>query len=276
MIVDYHMHLRGPVAGQGPEPLVLTVENVERWVDMAKQRGVDEIGFTEHDYYFRQTAGIWFLPYHLERCLFDLDDYVGAVAEAKRRGLPVKLGVEVDYVGSRQDELAGILARYPFDFMLGSVHEVFEFPVDQEPGVWERYSVEEVWRTYFEQLCELANSGHVDVMAHPDLAKIFGHRPSPEVVAELHESVAANLGRAGVAIEISTAGLRKTVGEIYPDEEFLAACHRHDVPITIASDAHRPDIVGFELSQAIELAGRVGYTTVSVFEGRSRRQAPLG
>jgi histidinol-phosphatase (PHP family) len=277
MIVDYHMHLRGdPPSPGASEPLVLTVENVDRWVNLARARGVDEIGFTEHDYYFTQTRKIWFLEYHLERCLFDLDEYVGAVLEAKRRGLPVKLGIEVDYVGERQDGLAAILAEYPFDFILGSVHEVYEFAVDQEPGVWEKHSVEEVWRRYFDQLCELARTGHVDVMAHPDLAKIFGRRPAPEVLAELHETVAAELGRAGVAVEISTGGLRKAVGEIYPDEAFLVACRRHEVPITTASDAHYVDVVGHEIAQAVALARRSGYETVSVFEGRARRQEPLG
>jgi histidinol-phosphatase (PHP family) len=276
VIPDYHMHLRGPKAADGSEPLVFTADNAERYVAVARGKGVDEIGFTEHVYYFRQTERIWFLPYHLERCGADLDVYVEAVLETRARGLPVKLGLEVDFVGERQSELAELLAPYPFDFLLGSVHEVVDVPVDQQPGVWARKSIEEVWRGYFEHLCELARSGHVDVMAHPDLAKIYGQRPAPAVVAELHESVAAELGRAGVAVEISTAGLRKPVGELYPDPAFLEACRRHGVPITTASDAHVAELVGSELSQAVALARGSGYETVSVFDRRQQRQEPLG
>ncbi|MFN8187813.1 MAG: histidinol-phosphatase HisJ family protein [Gaiellales bacterium] len=276
MIVDYHMHLRGPRDADGSEPLVLTADNAERFALVARARGVTEIGFTEHVYYFRQTAPVWHLPYHTQRCVHDLDAYVDAVLEARRRGHPVRLGIEVDYVGDRQDALAELLAPYPFDFILGSVHEVGDMDLDKQPGVWGHRSVEDVWRGYFDHLCELARSGHVDVMAHPDLPKIFGDRPAPEVVAELHERVPAALAEAGVAVEISTAGLRKPVGELYPDEAFLAACHRRGVPITTASDAHLAELVGHELPRAVELARRLGYETVSVFERRHRRQEPLG
>lgn len=276
MIVDYHMHLRGPRDAAGSEPLVLTADNAERFVEVARERGVDEIGFTEHVYYFRQTESIWFLPYHTRRCVHDLDRYVEAVLEARDRGLPVKLGIEVDYAGERQDALAEILAAYPFDFVLGSVHEVGDLELDKLPGVWATRPVEEVWHGYFDHLCELAQSGHVDVMAHPDLPKIFGQRPSESVAAELYEHAAEVLAEAGVAVEISTAGLRKPVGEIYPDAAFLAALHRRNVPITTASDAHVAELVGYELPQAVELARRVGYASVSVFEQRCRRQEPLG
>jgi histidinol-phosphatase (PHP family) len=276
MIVDYHMHLRGPAGPDGAEPLDFSLEAIERFLDTAARRDVDEIGFTEHVYYFRQTRDVWFLDYHLQRCLHDLDAYCDTVLEAKQRGLPVKLGLEVDYVPGRQAELAELIAPYPFDYLLGSVHEVVDFAVDERPGVWERLSVEEVWRSYFSTLCELARSGYVDVMAHPDLAKIYGQRPSPEVVAELAEAAAEAFADCDVAVEVSTAGLRKPVGEIYPSLGFLEACRRRGVPITTASDAHTSDLVGKDFDRALELARRAGYASVSVFDGRQRRQEPLG
>jgi histidinol-phosphatase (PHP family) len=275
VIVDYHMHLRRPKV-DGAEPLALSADAVEPFVERARERGVDEICFTEHVYYFRQTRDIWFLPYHVERCVYDLDAYCGAVLEAKRRGLPVKLGLEVDYVGGRQDELAELLASYPWDLVLGSVHEVLDVVVDQAPGVWAERRVEDIWRDYVSHLCELAGSGHVDVLAHPDLAKIYGERPPVPVLTELHEHAAASIAAAGVAIEISTAGLRKPVGELYPDRGLLDACRRHGVAITTASDAHEPRLVGEDIEQAVELARAAGYETVSVFEERVRRQEPLG
>jgi histidinol-phosphatase (PHP family) len=275
MIVDYHMHLRGPKV-DGSEPLVLSPEAVGPFVERARERGVDEICFTEHVYYFRQTREVWFLPYHVERCVYDLDVYCDALLEAKRRGLPVKLGLEVDFVRERQDELAALIAPYPWDLILGSVHEVLDLAVDQQPGVWAERPVEDIWRCYVSRLCELAASGHVDVLAHPDLAKIYGHRPPPDVLAELHDQMAVAFAQAGVAVEISTAGLRKPVGELYPDRALLGACRDRGVPITIASDAHESSLVGQDFDRAVELARATGYETVSVFDGRSRRQEPLG
>lgn len=257
MILDYHMHLRDP-----DERVVHTLEAVERFVETASAHGVDEIGFTEHVYYFRQTRPVWTLQYQTERCVYDLDTYVDVVLEAKRRGLPVKLGLEVDYVGERQDELAALLEAHPWDYLLGSVHWIDGQGVDQLPGIWAHAAVDEVWRRYFAALLELASSGHVDVLAHPDLAKIFGNRPDRIEYPPLD----------GVALEISTAGLRKPVGELYPAAAMLAS----RPAITLASDAHVPADVGRDLDRAVAHARAAGYETVTVFEGRKARQEPLG
>ena len=128
MIVDYHMHLR-----DRDERIAHRADAVEPFVETAARRGVDEIGFTEHVYYFRQTRALWDRPYESERCVYDLEAYVDAVVEAKRQGLPVKLGLEVDHVGDRQDELAAMLEPYPWDFLLGSVHNVDGLAIDSAP-----------------------------------------------------------------------------------------------------------------------------------------------
>ena len=270
MIADYHMHLRA--ARADGEEIDHTPEAVERYVEVAAARGVDEIGFSEHVYYFEQTRRLWNVQYQLERCAYDLDVYVDAVLEAKRRGLPVKLGLEVDYVGARQHELAEILAPYPWDFLLGSVHWIDGLAVDQLPGLWGAHGVEGVWRRYFDALAELAESRTVDVLAHPDLPKIFGTRPAPEVLDALHECAATAVARAGVCVEVSAAGLRKPVGEIYPDRSLLRRCRALGVPITLASDAHVADDVGRDLERAIEHAREAGYETIAVFDRRRRRK----
>jgi len=257
VIVDYHMHLRDP-----GEKVDFSVAGIERFLETAAARGVDEVGFTEHVYYFEQTRSVWDLPYQLERCVCDLDAYVDAIREAKRQGLPVKLGLEVDAVGHRRDELAAALVPYPWDYLLGSVHWIDGLAVDQEPGIWANASVAEVWTRYTAALAQLAASGHVDVLAHPDLAKIFGHRPEQIDYPQLN----------GVALEISTNGLYKPVAELYPDAAMLAS----RPPITLASDAHVPANVGRDFDRALELARTAGYETVTVFERRIARQEPLG
>ena len=274
MIVDYHMHLRRPT--EGHEEVEHTRAALERYVSKARERGVDEIGFTEHVYYFRQTREIWDLPYQLDRCRYDLDAYCDTVLEARGEGFPVKLGLEVDYVGEQQELLSELIAGYPWDFLLGSVHWIDGVAVDQEPGLWGLHSVEEVWRRYVGAIAELAESGATDVLAHLDLAKIFGKRPEQGVLAELHEQLAETAARGGLAVEVSTAGIRKPVGELYPDPELLRACSAREVPITVASDAHVPALVGEDFERALELAHGAGYETVSVFDGRRRRQEPLG
>jgi histidinol-phosphatase (PHP family) len=271
VIVDYHLHLRDP-----EERVDHTVAAVERFVEAAGQRGVDELGFTEHAYYFEQTQRLWQEPYMLERCSYDLGRYAEAVLEAKGRGLPVKLGLEVDYVAGRERETTELLAPYPWDYLLGSVHYVDGFAVDQEPGLVEKLGPGEAWRRYFVWLRNTARSGLFDSLSHPDLVKHHGPRAELESVRWLHEETADAIEAAGICIEVSSAGLHKPVGELYPDPALLEACHVRGVPITLASDAHVPQAVGRDLDRAVELARAAGYETLTVFDGRRRRQEPLG
>ncbi|HXV33527.1 MAG TPA: histidinol-phosphatase [Gaiellaceae bacterium] len=275
MIVDYHMHLRGPADGR-EGPVELTAAAAGRFAEQAAARGVDEIAFTEHMYYFRQAEPFLQHPYQRGRVAHDLDDYCDAVLAARAQGLPVRLALEVEWLPGREGELAEALGPYPWDFLLGSVHLLDGEAVDMEPGVWDGREVEDVWRRYFAEFAALARSGLADVLAHPDLVKIFGRRPDPETVAACHEDAAAAAAEAGVAVEVSTAGLRKPVGELYPDLGFLTRCRELGAGATLASDAHVAQDVGRDFDAALDHLRAAGYDTVTVLAGREARQEPLG
>ncbi len=275
VIVDYHMHLRGPADGR-EGPVELTVTAVERFVERAAARGVDEIAFTEHMYYFRQAEPLLAHPYQRGRVAHDLDDYCAAVLDAKAQGLPVKLAIELEWLPGRERELAELLRPYPWDFVLGSVHLLDGEAVDLQPGIWGELPVEDVWRRYFVELGGLARSGLADVLAHPDLVKIFGRRPSPETVAACHDEAAAAVAEGGAAVEVSTAGLRKPVGELYPDAAFLARCRERGVGATLASDAHVAADVGRDFDAGVEHLRAAGYGTITVLTEREARQEELG
>src|SRR5262249_15594912 len=230
----------------------------------------------EHVYYFEQTRALWDEPWILERCGYDIEPYVEAVLEAKDRGLPVKLGLEVDYAAGTERETGEALARYPWDYLLGSVHFVDGFPVDQDPGLVEKLGPHEAWRRYFVWLRNAARSGLFDSLSHPDLVKHHGPRPDAESVQWLQEETADAIEAAGLCIEVSAAGLHKPVGELYPDASLLDACRARGGPITLASDADEPQNVGRGLDRAVGHARAAGYDTVTVFERRDGRQEPLG
>jgi histidinol-phosphatase (PHP family) len=113
-------------------------------------------------------------------------------------------------------------------------------------------------------------------MAHPDLPKVFGDRPPGGVPQREYEETADAFAAAGVACEVSSAGLRKLARELYPAPAFLQACSDRGVPITLAADGHRPQDVGLDLEHAARLATEAGYRTVTAFRGREPRQEPLG
>jgi histidinol-phosphatase (PHP family) len=264
VIVDYHMHLRAP-----NESLDHSVRGVERFVEVAAERGLDEIGFTEHVYYFTQTRDLWSTPYHLEHCSYDIEPYVEAVMEAKRQGLPVKLGLEVDYEPDKEEQTREVLAPYPWDYLIGSIHFIGQAGIDGEPSLVDEVGVEEAWRRYYETLGRAAGSGLFDTLAHPDLVKMYG----PEIPWDW-DAVADSLD--GTCLEVSSMGLHKRHGKLYPNPELLREARSHCVGITLASDAHVPELVGRDLDKAVDHARAAGYETVTVFDRRQSRQEPLG
>jgi histidinol-phosphatase (PHP family) len=145
------------------------------------------------------------------------------------------------------------------------VHWIGGLALDQKPGLWGIGSVEDVWGLYARELAAAARSGHFDVLAHPDLVKIFGDRVDWD-----WQPVTDALD--GVALEVSTAGLHKPVRELYPEAGLLRGARR----ITLASDAHLAEDVGRDFEAAVDHARRAGFETVTVFDGRSSRQEPLG
>jgi histidinol-phosphatase (PHP family) len=152
---------------------------------------------------------------------------------------------------------------------IGFTEHVYYF---RQTRLLDAVGVEEAWRRYFDVLGEAARSGLFDSLSHPDLVKIFGERDDPFDYGDVVETIA----ESGGAVEVSTAGLRKPVGELYPHPEFLAACRERGVPVTLGSDAHSPDVVGRDFDRARELLRSAGYETVTVFERRRARQEPLG
>jgi histidinol-phosphatase (PHP family) len=135
-----------------------------------------------------------------------------------------------------------------------------------------------VWSRYFEWVAEAARSGLFDIMAHPDLVKVHGaERPRPDGdLRRYYEPAVEAFAEAGVAVELSTAGLRKAVGELYPARAMLEMVIDAGCPIALSSDAHVPDHLGFRYEDAVAELEALGVRELCVFEGRQRRLEPIG
>jgi histidinol-phosphatase (PHP family) len=290
-VLDYHLHLWPHSERQTP----LSLEQLKAYCEKAQAAGVSELAVTEHLFRFRQAdsllGGFWaderaspglkasMADYWDFHATADLDDYVTCAQEAKDAGLPVVIGLEVDYYEGRMDEVAGLLACYPFDVLLGSVHWLGAWRFDDldDPvsmGEWSARQVDACWDTYTGALEELAASGVCDVLAHPDLIKVAGHRP--DAPAEWWDRIAEAADSSGMAAEVSSAGWRKPVGEQYPAVPLLERFAARGVPLTTASDAHRVEHVADHAASLRGLLGSVGVEFLQGYRGRQPHAVAVG
>jgi histidinol-phosphatase (PHP family) len=292
-VADYHVHLHphGPWNGSGPEPGRYRRGHLEAYVERAAARGVEEIGFTEHLYRCVESIDVlgpfWEDPsapiaaaetksWVPDDVWMSLDAYVEQIVDARDRGLPVKLGLEVDFFPHTIGDVLDLLAPYPWDYLIGSVHWVGGWSVDHDISVaeFDRRGVRRSYEDYFAVVVELARSGALDVLGHVDVVKKFGHLLDA-VPTDLYDAVVAAAVAGGTAVEVSTSGLHEQVGEIYPAAPFLERFHAAGVPITLASDAHVAEHAARDFDVAVTWAADAGYTTRTIFSDRVGRQVPL-
>ncbi|NLM55781.1 MAG: histidinol-phosphatase HisJ family protein [Firmicutes bacterium] len=277
-MIDYHVHLeRGP----------LDLHWLKKFWAQAEARGLQEIAITEHAHRFKEfypvyshlISGSDAYPYMKQWITEDfklsLADYFRLLEEARAAGIPVRSGIEVDYFEGKEDYIRALLEDLPFDLVLGAVHVLGKWGFDfcSDCG-WSGRDTDEVYREYIAVLKNAVQAGLFDCMAHLDVIKVFGHRPT----RDCHDSWVALfeiMARQGLAMEISTAGLRKPVGEIYPAPALIAIAAQYGIPITIASDAHEPGDVGYKWEEAVALARNHGYKSITVYSQRQPRQIPF-
>jgi histidinol-phosphatase (PHP family) len=275
VLTDYHLHLRSDeLSATAAEHF--TTANVERYREVASERGIAELGVSEHIHRFRQALEVWSHPFWQANAVDDLDDYCRFVREST----DLRLGIEADFVAGAEDRTANLLEARDFDYVVGAVHFLRDESVDMdEYGVWRSTrSAGQIWQRYFQTLGEAARSGLFDILAHPDLVKVWGpERPLPEGdLRRYYELALDGIAESGIAVEVSTAGLRKRARELYPAPAFLQMCVEAGAPVALSSDAHGPQDVGADYEQALELLERVGVGELCVFERRARRLEPIG
>lgn len=261
---DYHLHTRLCRHAVG---------ELTDYADQARQKGLTEIGFSDHSPMLRDDFDDW-------RMRFDqLDPYVAQVrqTQAQHPQLIIKLGLEVDFLPGHEPWIRELAARHPWDYLIGSVHYVSDrWAVDNPAQVseWKNRPPLEVWTTYFDRLTQAASSGLFDVVGHVDLPKKFGFYPQSDY-SDLYRRFLEVASEQKLAIELNTGGLRKDCREIYPSRSLLKLIRQYEIPITFGSDSHAPTEVGMGFDQAIQLAREAGYSHYCRFTGRRRETLPL-
>jgi len=288
-VIDYHLHLWP----HSESSVWFKLDQIADYCDEAARHGVTELALTEHTSRFVDVIAavgpFWqrygheptspllaeYIDFHARN---SLEQYVTLAQTAKDEGLPVKVGLEVDYYADQMDVVSELLAQYPFDVLIGSVHWLgtWQFDdIDNEGHMheWAVRDVDQCWADYARAIDELSSSNAVDVLAHPDLIKVAGYQAlNPSDYWDLMAESAAN---ADLTMECSSAGWFKPIAEQYPAGGFLDRLVAKGLSFTTASDAHHLERVGSRAEDLATLLEARGVHEVASYDRRQRRMIPL-
>lgn len=254
---DYHMHT--PLCKHA-------VGEPTEYAAYALKLGLTEIGMSDHNPMIRDDFDDWHMA------IGELDQYVEMVEKARRDhpALRIKLALEVDYIPGHEDWIRELAGRHAWDYLIGSVHYVTDtWDLDNPKKIsqWQERPAMETWTEYFHRLTKAAESGLFEIIGHADLCKKFCFYPKQDCT-HLYDRFLTAAKASNTAIEINTAGLRKDCKEMYPSRYFLQMAYRMGVGLTFGSDAHAPQEVGMNFTDAVEVAQSIGYTHACRFTQR--------
>ncbi|WP_145414910.1 histidinol-phosphatase HisJ [Paenibacillus xylanexedens] len=272
MRIDYHTH---------HERCGHAVGRLEEYVQRGIAIGLSQIGLSDHmpllhvdpaEYYPEMAMPMDELPRYVEECF--------TLKERYRGQIDVRVGLEGDYIEGFESEIRSIIERYPWDYVIGSVHFLGEWDITdfRQTHHWEGKDVLEVYRQYYDAVSKAAATGLYDIIGHSDVIKRFGYVPSPEQNEEriaLEDAALQAIAKSGCAMELNASGLSKPCAEMFPSRRMLTEAIRLGIPLTMGSDAHDPMKLGDYLPEAEALLHELGCKQVAVFESRQRSFIPL-
>jgi len=244
----------------------------EAYARRAVERGIEEIGFSDHCPMPPTYDPDWRMaPSEYPR-------YVEMVRRCQKAfpGLSIKLGLEADYHPGTEEFVREVIGAYPFDYVIGSIHYLGDWGFDN-PDLAHRFDGKDlhgIYTQYYDLVGQLARTRMFDILGHPDVIKKFGHRPQKDY-EPLERRALEAVAEAGMALDVNTSGLRRPAKEIYPSLRILKAARAMGIDITFGSDAHEPALVGESFALAVGQAREAGYTRFRRYAGRRFELVPL-
>ena len=255
MLADCHLHTEFSTDSETP---------MRAQAERALELGIPAICVTDHMDMDYPQGEFW----------LDTDRYMEAVRrlqEEYRGRLEIGFGVELglmEHLRARQEEY---LKKYPFDFVIGSVHLIHgEDPYNGE--LFRKYGDEEVFREYFRLSHRLlADAPSIQSWGHLDYVVRYGQNPevySYRKYADEIDAVLKLLLEKGIALEVNTAGFR-TLGRTNPEPDVLRRYRELGGElITVGSDGHQPEYLGYRFRETEELLHCCGFSYYAVFRQR--------
>ena len=256
---DYHMHSSYSDGRSVPQD----------YIAPALAAGLSEIGFSEHLTLFKDLEDWNMNPVNITPYINHLENLQSSIKTIK-----IKIGLEVDFFAGKEKEIFEYLRSLPLDYIIGSVNYLGEKTVDVGPEFYEGKSIDRLFESYFESVIAASASGLFDIMAHCDLIRIYGYKPSTDM-EPLYRKLAKTMKTHNVAFEVNTNGRNRPLADFYPDRQFLHIFREENVPVCVNSDAHMPARVGQYFDEAYDLLRYIGFTEMAVFDKRVRKMIPF-
>ncbi len=252
----------------------------------AVRLGLKGICFTDH----AEFAPGGHIPASFE--IEDMQGRVQQLAESFSDRLQVTFGVEVGYCSGREADIRQYIAEYPFDYVLGGVHVVdgvnYSYSDSCRRAARQGITASQFSRRYVEAMRQMVSATPIDALAHLDTPKRHGRHfsasgdwlaghltPDSPCWSEVC-SLLTDMLKNEVVLEMNASGLRQPAGEIYPCGEILREYHRLGGRlVTLGSDSHTPDSLGYGLQRLAEKAERFCGFKQAWFSERSPSANPL-
>jgi len=257
-LADYHIHTLLCKHAEG---------EFEDYIEYALRTGLMEIGFSDHlplpnniDYKHRMHQNQLKNKY-LDRLIKLKDEYKDKIT--------IKIGGEADYYPGTERYIEKIIKKYPFDYIIGSVHFLndWAFDCNKDMNRFHKKNLRGIYTAYFKQISNMVKTGLFDIIGHFDLIKKFGFKPQ-NGYADIVSGILADIKVSKMAVEINTAGLRKPVNEIYPSKDIILMLSEYNIPFTLGSDAHKPEQVGYDFAGLKNFLDENNISNVVKFEKR--------
>ncbi len=245
---------------------------IDEYIQKAISQGTKEFGFSDHAP----------LPDEIREDITmsqsDVEFYISEILAKKdhyKDKIDIKLGFEVDYPLFDSFDKK-YLTDKRIDYLIGSCHYIGDWAFDHPRYIdeFDKRDINEIYSDYYNQIENLINSNHFNIIGHFDIIKKFGFFPNKDF-ANTIQRISKLMGKKGITAEINSSGLLKPVKEQYPSWETVEIFFENNVPITIGSDSHSPSKVGYNLEEIIEKIKKIGYTKVSGFTKRKRHDISI-
>lgn len=247
-------------------------DSVWQMFEAGREKGLLVQGFSEHS---PRPSGYDYPVEYRDHLAATFHEYLAEVEDLKNKqhDVTVLLGLEVDWLEKEEPYIRQMAASHDYDYLIAGIHFLDRWGFDASAKDWEKLDIEErfcMYERYYRTMKVMADTKLFQIVAHPDLIKIFSAEDfrrwldMPSSIDLVGDALTA-VRDAGMAMEISSAGLRKSCREIYPGPKILRLARQIGLPITFASDSHATEQVAWNFSALARYAAEEGWRESLVF-----------